>query len=427
MIQDACITRKKRKAKKDPFGTFVSFCPSSALHLVHSNLRTIFLVVLACVQAVPRNIWGYWGHPSGRQEFHFFTDFSISQGKLFAFLWNTGLVWPPKPACTRQRVTFCNSKKPKQEVSQRTAVKANERNFMSVFQTFQTFSNSVLDNAARLLLVVSSLSLCAQRSFASLVLRHLRLSGEAHMVASRQSFPVVARERCLQTICHCVRYPCLVGSVLPALSAVGVARLRDVDHGAYHKASFSASFRSSVVQSWRHWRHTFHEKLVSFSGQACCPTQVPSTDFLDPNSTCQETIRPAKTNQSSPTSGLCWGRKHSMVQKRYEGVGESWTYSGLNKHLRKQYKTCIKCHWCHCKHAFFANSSAGHTQGIELHERGRKKNEKNIMSESIKLYCLKWCYLHNLRLATMYFTHVRTCFRFVANSVQKLFSLPVPR
>lgn len=101
---------------------------------------------------------------------------------------------------------------------------------MSVFQTFQTFSNSVLDNAARLLLVVSSLSLCAQRSFASLVLRHLRLSGEAHMVASRQSFPVVARERCLQTICHCVRYPCLVGSVLPALSAVGVARLRDVDH-----------------------------------------------------------------------------------------------------------------------------------------------------------------------------------------------------
>ena len=68
---------------------------------------------------------------------------------------------------------------------------------MSVFQTFQTFSNSVLDNAARLLLVVSSLSLCAQRSFASLVLRHLRLSGEAHMVASRQSFPVVARERCL--------------------------------------------------------------------------------------------------------------------------------------------------------------------------------------------------------------------------------------
>ena len=230
MIQDACITRKKRKAKKDPFGTFVSFCPSSALHLVHSNLRTIFLVVLACVQAVPRNIWGYWGHPSGRQEFHFFTDFSISQGKLFAFLWNTGLVWPPKPACTRQRVTFCNSKKPKQEVSQRTAVKANERNFMSVFQTFQTFSNSVLDNAARLLLVVSSLSLCAQRSFASLVLRHLRLSGEAHMVASRQSFPVVARERCLQTICHCVRYPCLVGSVLPALSAVGVARLRDVDH-----------------------------------------------------------------------------------------------------------------------------------------------------------------------------------------------------
>ena len=98
MIQDACITRKNRKAKKDPFGTFVSFCPSSALHLVHSNLRTIFLVVLACVQAVPRNIWGYWGHPSGRQEFHFFTDFSISQGKLFAFLWNTGLVWPPKPA-----------------------------------------------------------------------------------------------------------------------------------------------------------------------------------------------------------------------------------------------------------------------------------------------------------------------------------------
>ena len=50
------------------------------------------------------------------------------------------------------------------------------------------------------------------------------------MVASRQSFPVVARERCLQTICHCVRYPCLVGSVLLALSAVGVARLRDVDH-----------------------------------------------------------------------------------------------------------------------------------------------------------------------------------------------------
>ena len=134
-------------------------------------------------------------------------------------------------------------------MSQRTAVEANERNFMSVFQTFQTFSNSVLDNAARLLLVVSSLSLCAQRSFASLVLRHLRLSGEAHMVSSRQSFPVVARERCLQTICHCVRYPCLVGSVLPALSAVGVARLRDVDHDAYHKASFSASFRSSVVQS----------------------------------------------------------------------------------------------------------------------------------------------------------------------------------
>ena len=144
IIQDACMTQKNRKSKKDLCGPHVAHLSAS----VHHRPCTW------CTQTWGQSSWWSWpvfkqshetwyeatGSPSWRQEFHFFTDSSTSQGKLFAFLWNTGLVWPPKPACTRQRVTFCNSKKPKQEVSQQTAVKANERNVMSVFQTFQTAS-----------------------------------------------------------------------------------------------------------------------------------------------------------------------------------------------------------------------------------------------------------------------------------------------
>ena len=121
------------------------------------------------------------------------------------------------------------------------------------------------------------------------------------------------------------------------------------------RAKLKASHMLTSIKSWFHF----------LAKPACCPTQVPSTDFLDPNGTCQNQTCQSKSKLFNQWVVLSKKAKHDAKEDK-RGMREL-ANGGLPVVATSKFGSNVKRASNAIVSTPFCNSSAGHTQGIELH------------------------------------------------------------